>query len=98
MAVQGELFVDTKNLDDLGAFLNSLNTTLTDSLTTLKTEFGKITSSWKDADGAELKKKYDDFITSAEELLSQIESLSSIAQTASTDYEAAVNKAIASMV
>ena len=91
MAVQGELFVDTKNL-------NSLNTTLTDSLTTLKTEFGKITSSWKDADGAELKKKYDDFITSAEELLSQIESLSSIAQTASTDYEAAVNKAIASMV
>ena len=98
MSAQGELFVNIQSLDELGAFLSSLNTTLTANLETLKTEFGKITSSWKDKDGTDLKTKYEDFITSAEELLTQIDKLSTTASTASADYNAALTKAIGSMM
>jgi len=98
MAVQGELFVNTDSLDDLGAFLSTLNTTLSENLDTLKTEFAKITTSWKDKDGAELNTKYESFITSAEELKTKIEALTNTASQASKDYITAQNKATSNML
>ena len=98
MAVAGELFVDIQALDDLGAFLISLDSTLSDKLSTLKTEFGKITDSWKDSDGEALKGKYDEFIKSADELCTKLQSLGEIATTESKGYESAKSKAIGNLL
>ncbi len=74
-----KFFVDTDELDKYSAYLKENKGKLVDLLSNLKTEMSSITNGLSDQDGAEFKDKFDKFISEAEKINTELETLSSFA-------------------
>ncbi len=70
-------FAVTDDLDSYATYLNESKTKLDGLLSELKTEMSAITNGWADQDGALFKEKFDSFISEANKINAELETLSS---------------------
>jgi len=98
MGGQGELFVNMEGLVGLGTLLKTTDSKLEKNFDDLKKEFGKINSSWKDKDGAEIISRYNDFIAEATKLCDEIKNLEKFTEKNVTRYNDIVDRALGKMV
>ena len=70
-------FAVTDDLDSYATYLSENKEKLVGLLSDLKTETSAITTGWADNDGAMFKEKFDKFISEAEKINTELETLSS---------------------
>ena len=89
-----KFFVDTDELSNYSAYLKENKGKLVDLLSNLKTEMSSITNGWSDQDGAEFKSKFDKFISEAEKINTELETLSSFASKENEVYQAILSECL----
>jgi uncharacterized protein YukE len=70
-------FAVTDDLDSYATYLSENKEKLVGLLSDLKTETSAITTGWADEDGKLFKEKFDKFISEAEKINTELETLSS---------------------
>ncbi len=86
------LTVDTGSLGAIGTSLKATSTELTSLMTSLETKMGTITGGWKDAEGAAFAAKFQEFMTEAKNINSDLDSLGVLIESVAKQYYDTVKK------
>jgi uncharacterized protein YukE len=87
-------FANTDELDQYATYLKENKAKLVELLANLKTEMSSITNGWADSNGALFESKFNNFISEAEKINSELDVLASFATGQSEVYTSILSESL----